>query len=71
MLWTSNGRQNNVVSLLESLLTQEVLWTSIQRFFERYERQTNVKTTLCAYNNPGNRRHYLDVNLTFFEHYGR
>ena len=31
------------------MLTQDVIWTLIQRFFERYGRQINGKTALCAY----------------------
>ena len=28
---------------------KDVIWTSIQRFFEHYGRHMDVKTTLCAY----------------------
>ena len=46
MVWTSDGRQNNVLCFywegIETLLLQEVVLTSIQRFCERYGRQKDV-----------------------------
>ena len=32
-----------------TLPTQDVIWKSFQRFFERYGRHMDAKTTLCAY----------------------
>ena len=32
-----------------NLLTQDIIWTSIQRCLNIYGRQMDVETTLCAY----------------------
>ena len=47
-LWTSDGRQNNVVCLQKLINTRRYLDVD-STFFERHGRQVDGKTTLCAY----------------------
>ena len=49
--WDSNKRACITLceEVLRFLLSQDAIWTSIQRFHSRYERQMDFRTTLCAY----------------------